>query len=185
MEFQAQESQRRIWRLGIRWVLGLGIGTSKPCHGSEELPDISKVRQKRLLQNRCCVRDTSTGRVIQQNVRSRARVVGVVHGAGGQGTDYRCAERRSASDRIMSKTSKRNPRSSRNELRAEYDFDYGNSRPNRCASQLGKNAVAVVLEPDVAQVFDSSDSVNQLLRSVISALPRRKPRVRAARRKAG
>jgi hypothetical protein len=50
---------------------------------------------------------------------------------------------------------------------------------------MKENAVAVVLEPDVAQVFDSSDSVNQLLRSVISALPQRTRRPRGARRKAG
>lgn len=82
----------------------------------------------------------------------------------------------------MRKTSKRNPRRSRDELRTEYTFDYGKSRSNRFASRMGENAVAVVLEPDVAKVFDSSESVNQLLRSVISALPRR---ARPARRKAG
>jgi len=31
--------------------------------------------------------------------------------------------------------------------------------------------VATVLDPDVASVFQSSESVNALLRSVISALP--------------
>ena len=92
---------------------------------------------------------------------------------------------RGASDRVMSKTSKKNPRNSRGELRAEYDFDYSTSRPNRFASRMGVNAVAVVLDPDVAQVFDSSKSVNQLLRSVITALPRRQRRTRATRRKAG
>jgi hypothetical protein len=48
---------------------------------------------------------------------------------------------------------------------------------------MGKNAVAVVLEPDVAQVFDSAKSVNRLLRSVIEAVPTR--RVRGTRRRAG
>jgi hypothetical protein len=48
---------------------------------------------------------------------------------------------------------------------------------------MGKGAVAVVLAPDVAQVFDSSKSVNRLLRSVIEAVPHRG--VRAGRRKAG
>jgi hypothetical protein len=49
------------------------------------------------------------------------------------------------------------------------------------------NAVAVVLDPDVASVFDSATKVNALLRSVISALPDAKPpvRVRTHRRKAG
>jgi hypothetical protein len=48
---------------------------------------------------------------------------------------------------------------------------------------MGKTAVAVVLEPDVAQVFDSAKSVNRLLRLVIEAVPRR--RVQGVRRKAG
>lgn len=72
----------------------------------------------------------------------------------------------------------------RGDLRAEYDFDYRKSRPNRFAPRMGENIVAVVLEPDVAQVFDSSESVNQLLRSVISALPNRRRRGRGPRRKA-
>jgi hypothetical protein len=36
---------------------------------------------------------------------------------------------------------------------------------------LKGGTVAVVLDPDVASVFRSSESVNALLRSVISALP--------------
>jgi len=55
------------------------------------------------------------------------------------------------------------------ELGDEYRFDYGKARPNRFAARIGADVVAVVLEPDVAQVFHSSESVNQLLRSVISA----------------
>jgi hypothetical protein len=90
-----------------------------------------------------------------------------------------------ASNSAMSKTS-RKPRKDRpDELRAEYAFDYGRSRPNRFASRMAENAVAVVLEPDVAKVFDSSDSVNRLLRSVISALPQRARRPRGVRRRAG
>ncbi len=86
----------------------------------------------------------------------------------------------------MSKTSRKRSKSRPdNGLRAEYTFDYSQSRPNRFASRMTENAVAVVLEPDVAQVFDSSDSVNRLLRSVISALPQRARRPRSARRKAG
>ena len=56
-------------------------------------------------------------------------------------------------------------------LRTEYDLDYGRSRRNRFASRMGDTTLAVVLEPDVAMFFDSSESVNRLLRSVISALP--------------
>jgi hypothetical protein len=80
----------------------------------------------------------------------------------------------------MSKARKPSSKSDRDELRAEYAFDFQKSRPNRFGSRMGKNAVAVVLEPDVAQVFDSAKSVNRLLRSVIEAVPRR--RVRGVRR---
>ena len=84
----------------------------------------------------------------------------------------------------MKRTS-RTPKAGRDELRTEYRLDYGKARPNRFASQKGAKVVAVVLEPDVSQVFNSSDSVNHLLRSVISALPRRARRVRGGQRKAG
>jgi hypothetical protein len=59
------------------------------------------------------------------------------------------------------------------DMRAEYNFDYSKARPNRCASRMRDRAVAVVLDPDVAKVFNSSESVNRLLRSVISAVPKR------------
>jgi hypothetical protein len=57
------------------------------------------------------------------------------------------------------------------EMRREYRFDYRKAKPNRFAGQMGKGTIAVVLEPDVAAVFKSSESVNALLRSVIAALP--------------
>jgi hypothetical protein len=82
----------------------------------------------------------------------------------------------------MSKARKPSSRTGRDELRSEYQFDFEKSRPNRFASRMGKDAVAVVLEPDVAQVFNSSKSVNRLLRSVIEAVPPR--RARGGRRKA-
>jgi hypothetical protein len=85
----------------------------------------------------------------------------------------------------MKKASKQRLRNRRDELRTEYQFDYGSSRPNRFASRMSSHAVAVVLEPDVAEVFDSSESVNQLLRSVIAAVPARPHRTRSERRKAG
>ncbi len=36
---------------------------------------------------------------------------------------------------------------------------------------MAEGALAVVLEPDVAAVFRSSEAVNALLRSVIAAMP--------------
>jgi len=49
---------------------------------------------------------------------------------------------------------------------------------------MGGNVVAIVLEPDVAAVFDSSKAVNDLLRSVISVMPRQERKSRGGRRKA-
>ena len=60
----------------------------------------------------------------------------------------------------------------RDTMRAQYRFDYRKAKPNRFASQMSAGAIAVVLEPDVAAVFTSSESVNTLLRSVIAALPK-------------
>jgi hypothetical protein len=57
------------------------------------------------------------------------------------------------------------------EMRREYRFDYKKAKPNRFAEQMGTGTIAVVLDPDVAAVFKSSESVNALLRSVIAALP--------------
>jgi hypothetical protein len=59
----------------------------------------------------------------------------------------------------------------RETLDSEYRFDYGTAKPNRFAARMSEGALAVVLEPDVAAVFKSSETVNALLRSVISAMP--------------
>lgn len=67
-------------------------------------------------------------------------------------------------------SSRREPK--REEMRREYRLDYSKSRPNRFAPLMKKNTVAVVLDPDVASVFRSPESVNSLLRSVITALPK-------------
>ena len=53
----------------------------------------------------------------------------------------------------------------------EYQLDWTKAKPNPYAARL-KDTVAVVLEPDVAEVFPTSDSVNTFLRSVIAAVPR-------------
>ena len=71
----------------------------------------------------------------------------------------------------MKKTPSRSSKPQTKDLRAAYEFNYSRSRPNRFASRLGPQTVAVVLEPDVAQVFESSRAVNKLLRSVIAATP--------------
>jgi len=59
------------------------------------------------------------------------------------------------------------------DMRREYRFDYRKAKPNRFAPMMKDKKVAVVLDSDVALVFNSSESVNSLLRSVITALPKR------------
>ena len=56
-------------------------------------------------------------------------------------------------------------------MREQYRFDYGRAKPNRFAAGMSEGVIAVVLEPDVAAVFKSSEAVNALLRSLISAMP--------------
>jgi hypothetical protein len=59
-----------------------------------------------------------------------------------------------------------------NELRREYRFDYQKARPNRFADRVDRSQVVVTLDPDVSQVFTSSESVNNVLRALITAMPR-------------
>ena len=59
----------------------------------------------------------------------------------------------------------------RDTMRKEYRFDYTRAKPNRFAEKMSPGVVAVVLEPDVAAVFKSSQAVNGFLRSVIAAMP--------------
>lgn len=70
----------------------------------------------------------------------------------------------------MKKTSKRKRREP-DELRPESRFDYAKAKPNRFAPAMKGNSVAVVLDPDVASVFHTSEAVNSLLRSVMAAPP--------------
>jgi hypothetical protein len=58
------------------------------------------------------------------------------------------------------------------DMRSHYDFDYKKSRPNRFAKRMSEEATAVVLDPDVANVFRSAEAVNTFLRSAISAMPK-------------
>jgi hypothetical protein len=62
----------------------------------------------------------------------------------------------------------------RETMRKEYRFDYRRAKPNRFAEKMAEGVVVVILEPDVAAVFKSSEAVNTLLRSVIAAMPESK-----------
>lgn len=59
------------------------------------------------------------------------------------------------------------------DLRPEYRFDYAASRANPYAASLSGRAIAVVLDPEVAKIFPTSESLNTALRAVMTAIPRR------------
>ena len=57
-------------------------------------------------------------------------------------------------------------------MRDEYQFDYSKAEPNRFASQIGQDQLMIVLDPDVAAVFKTTESVNQVLRALITSMPK-------------
>jgi hypothetical protein len=59
-------------------------------------------------------------------------------------------------------------------MRKEYRFDYSTARPNRFAGRAGAKSVVVLLAPDVAKVFKNGDSVNDALRAIMKAVPRKR-----------
>jgi hypothetical protein len=72
------------------------------------------------------------------------------------------------------KTTSRNETASRKAsetLRPEYRFDYTKARPNRFAGRGVSKSVVVLLDPDVAKVFKSAESVNSVLRAILAAVP--------------
>ena len=60
------------------------------------------------------------------------------------------------------------------ELRSEYRFDYTKAKPNRFAGRSRPGSVAILLDPDVAQVFKSAESVNAVLRALVATMPNRR-----------
>ena len=53
----------------------------------------------------------------------------------------------------------------------EYDFDYSKARPNRFVNQVSRDRLVVVLDPDVAEIFTTGESVNKVLRALIANMP--------------
>jgi hypothetical protein len=71
----------------------------------------------------------------------------------------------------MKNTRKSRSRPQGVDMPSGYQLDWSKAKPNPYAARL-KDTVAVVLAPDVAEVFPTSESVNDFLRSVITAVPR-------------
>jgi hypothetical protein len=68
------------------------------------------------------------------------------------------------------------------DMRPEYDFDYRKARPNRFADRVCKDHRVVILDPDISKVSPTSESVNTVLRALITTMP--KPRRAKTARKA-
>ena len=58
------------------------------------------------------------------------------------------------------------------DLLAEYRFDYRKARPNRFANRVDQKRLVITLDPDVCQVFTTSESVNSVLRALIEVMPK-------------
>jgi hypothetical protein len=57
------------------------------------------------------------------------------------------------------------------DLQPEYYFDYQKAKPNRFAPPRQEGDLLVVLEPDIARVFRTPESVKKVLRALIDAMP--------------
>jgi hypothetical protein len=60
------------------------------------------------------------------------------------------------------------------EMAPEYRFDYRKAKSNRFAARMKNEPLIVMIEPDIAKVFTSSEQVNKALRALISAIPEKK-----------
>jgi hypothetical protein len=79
----------------------------------------------------------------------------------------------------MKSTSRTRTRTKQSDpLKPEYRFNYGEAKPNRFAGRIRKGSVAVFLDPDVARVFKSPESVNTVLRALLATMPTRRASTR-------
>ena len=89
------------------------------------------------------------------------------------------------------KSMKKTPDNLEDELRPHYDFDFAKTKPNKFAGMelRFKGRRSVLLDEDVADVFDSSEAVNTVLRSAIKAMrtatPKQSTQKRAASKQVG
>jgi hypothetical protein len=58
------------------------------------------------------------------------------------------------------------------DMRPEYRFDYREAHPNRFTNRPKERVLVVMIDPEVAQVFTTPESVNGVLRAVVDAMPR-------------
>ncbi len=58
------------------------------------------------------------------------------------------------------------------EMLPEYSFDYSKAQRNRFATEVAKDRIVVALDPDVSEVFTTPESVNKVLRALITNMPK-------------
>jgi len=58
-------------------------------------------------------------------------------------------------------------------IKGEYNFDYTKAKTNRFANIIREKTVLVPLEDDVAEVFRTPSEVNDALRAIIDAFPKK------------
>jgi hypothetical protein len=74
----------------------------------------------------------------------------------------------------MNKTNSKKKNIIDDELEEHYDFDYSKAKPNRFAPILAEQSGFIKLQPDIQEVFKTSEQVNNILRAIISAYPKSK-----------
>ena len=74
-------------------------------------------------------------------------------------------------NKTIMKTQKDNPKQHETDvLQEHYDFDYSKAKLNRFAERINQESVTILLDPDVAAMFPTSESVNEMLRVLMTAV---------------
>jgi hypothetical protein len=68
------------------------------------------------------------------------------------------------------------------DLRPEYRFDYRKAKPNRFAAEAVKGGFVVLVDEDIAEVFQTPESIKDVLRALIATMPPRTSPKSTARR---
>lgn len=72
----------------------------------------------------------------------------------------------------MKKTFSKSHPEAPDDMLPEYNLNYDKAHPNRFAERIYKDRRVVLLDPDISQVFATSESVNAVLRALISTMPK-------------
>ena len=65
------------------------------------------------------------------------------------------------------------------DMKKEYDLDYSKAKPNRFAGIVKEKVILCPIDVDVAKVFRNPAEVNNALRAIINAIPKKSLRKQA------